>query len=121
MNASTQAKVPQPIKASRGAKIFQSGDIDGCPSGTRFALSSTALPNIEQWMVDTLWMCNLADAIEAKSEVRSSSNLRFFECPLQPEDLAGHQDALHPIKRLAHRLGRTHPDHATKSTDWLNP
>lgn len=72
----------------RGAKIFLTGDwkagtaeLDGLKTGA---------PGLEQWMVDTLWMCSEEGAVTAKKEY-GERNVRFFECPLQPEDLAGHQ------------------------------
>ena len=72
----------------RGAKIFLTGDWE---AGTREldALQAGA-PDLEQWMVDTLWMCEEQEAVKAKEEY-GKRNVRFFECPLQPEDLSGHQ------------------------------
>ncbi len=73
----------------RGAKIFLTGDIstgidelDGLQAG---------VPDLEQWMVDTLWMCSHKSAEIGKIEYEKR-NVRFFECPLQPEDLTGHQE-----------------------------
>ncbi|MDP6667042.1 MAG: enolase C-terminal domain-like protein [Dehalococcoidia bacterium] len=72
----------------RGAKIFLTGDVragttelDGLMQGA---------PGLEQWMVDTLWMCTHESAVLGKLEY-GRRDVRFFECPLQPEDLAGHQ------------------------------
>ncbi len=72
----------------KGAKIFLTGDwktgaaeLDGLKAGA---------PGLEQWMVDTLWMCDESNAATAKKEY-GARDVRFFECPLQPEDLAGHQ------------------------------
>ena len=58
----------------RGAKIFQSGDIEAALQELD-ALTRGA-PDVEQWMVDTLWMCTLEDAISAKrdSEVPNTAN-----------------------------------------------
>lgn len=73
----------------RGVKIFLTGDweagvaeLDGLKNGS---------PEMEQWMVDTLWMCDPERAAIAKREY-GARDVRFFECPLQPEDLPGHQD-----------------------------
>ena len=73
----------------RGAKIFLTGDVaagtaelDGLMAGA---------PELEQWMVDTLWMCSHESAELGKIEY-GKRNVRFFECPLQPEDLMGHQE-----------------------------
>ncbi|MDP6096948.1 MAG: enolase C-terminal domain-like protein, partial [Gammaproteobacteria bacterium] len=49
------------------------------------------VPDLEQWMVDTLWMCSHESAELAKREY-GLRGVRFFECPLQPEDLTGHQN-----------------------------
>ena len=73
----------------RGAKIFLTGDweagateLDGLMSGA---------PDLEQWMVDTLWMCSHEGARRSKKEY-GDRGVRFFECPLQPEDLKGHRE-----------------------------
>jgi L-alanine-DL-glutamate epimerase-like enolase superfamily enzyme len=72
----------------RGAKIFLTGDwqagaleLDGLMAGA---------PGMEQWMVDTLWMCSQEGAAISKREY-GARGVRFFECPLQPEDLKGHR------------------------------
>ncbi len=73
----------------RGAKIFLTGDIeaglselDGLKAGA---------PDLEQWMVDTLWMCSHKGARNGKAAF-GDRGVRFFECPLQPEDIRGHRD-----------------------------
>jgi D-galactarolactone cycloisomerase len=72
----------------RGAKIFLTGDWE---AGTRELDGLQAgAPELEQWMVDTLWMCDEQGAAVSKKEYGARS-VRFFECPLQPEDLVGHQ------------------------------
>lgn len=71
-----------------GAKVFQSGDIEAAIQELDALM--TGAPEIGQWMIDTLWMCNLDDAIDAKREF-GYRDIRFFECPLQPEDLYGHR------------------------------
>ena len=73
----------------RGAKIFLTGDIEA-GVGELDGLMHGA-PRLEQWMVDTLWMCSHESAELGKLEY-GRRNVRFFECPLQPEDLAGHQE-----------------------------
>ena len=50
----------------RGAKIFQSGDIKAALQELDALIHGA--PDVEQWMVDTLWMCTLDDAIHAKRE-----------------------------------------------------
>lgn len=99
-----------------GAKIFQSGDIDAALQELD-ALKDGA-PNIQQWMVDTLWMCDLEDALTAKREF-GLRNLRFFECPLQPEDITGHQD-LFKAQGSPIALGE-HFRTTYQLKDWLNP
>jgi L-alanine-DL-glutamate epimerase-like enolase superfamily enzyme len=72
----------------RGAKIFLTGD---WRAGTQ-ELDALQLgaPGIEQWMVDTLWMCD-ADSAAASKKEYGDRGVRFLECPLQPEDLVGHR------------------------------
>ena len=73
----------------KGAKIFLTGDIE---AGIRELDDLTlGAPGLEQWMVDTLWMCSHESAVLGKLEY-GRRGVRFFECPLQPEDLAGHQE-----------------------------
>ena len=69
-------------------------------------------------MVDTLWMCTLDDAIYAKHEF-GLRNLRFFECPLQPEDLAGHR-TLHRSHGSPIAIGE-HFRTTYQLNDWLTP
>ncbi len=100
----------------KGVKIFQNGDIPAALAEID-ALKSGA-PNIEQWMVDTLWMCNLDDAMTAKREF-SERDLTFFECPLQPEDSEAHRQ-LHLAKGTAIALGE-HFRTRYQIVDWLEP
>ena len=72
----------------RGAKIFLTGDVDKGTAELDGLMEGA--PDLEQWMVDTLWMCSPESAELGKSEY-GRRNVRFFECPLQPEDLKGHQ------------------------------
>ena len=73
----------------KGAKIFLTGDIEA--GVTELDGLMAGAPSLEQWMVDTLWMCSHESAERGKLEY-GKRNVRFFECPLQPEDLIGHQD-----------------------------
>ena len=111
----TQAKTiaDQGIK---GAKIFQSGDIETAIQELDTLIQGA--PQIEQWMVDTLWMCDINDAIQAKREF-ADRNLRFFECPLQPEDLSGHR-TLHRAEGCPIAIGE-HFRTTYQMFDWLNP
>ena len=100
----------------RGVKIFQSGDVDAALAEIDALIEGA--PDIEQWMIDTLWMCELEDAIGAKREF-GDRGLRFFECPLQPEDLSGHRMLFHadgaPIALGEHIRTRY------QIVDWLTP
>ena len=111
----TQAKTiaEQGIK---GAKIFQSGDIEAALQELDALMRGA--PNIEQWMVDTLWMCTLEDAVAAKGQF-GDRNLRFFECPLQPEDLSGHR-TLHQAEGSPIAIGE-HFRSTYQLNDWLTP
>ena len=99
-----------------GVKIFQSGDIDAAIQELDSLMHDA--PNIEQWMVDTLWMCDLYDALGAKRHF-GNRNLRFFECPLQPEDLSGHA-TLHEAIGAPIALGE-HFRTTYQMIEWLNP
>jgi len=72
----------------RGAKIFLTGDVNKGTAELDGLIEGA--PGLEQWMVDTLWMCSPESAELGKTEY-GRRNVRFFECPLQPEDLNGHQ------------------------------
>ncbi len=72
----------------RGVKIFLTGDIDAAL--VELDGLKRGVPEIERWMVDTLWMCTPEAAARGKAEF-ARRNVVFFECPLQPEDLKGHQ------------------------------
>ena len=100
----------------RGVKIFQSGDIDAALRELDALIQGA--PNVDQWMVDTLWMCGLEESILAKREF-GNRNLRFFECPLQPEDLVGHR-ALHQAEGSPIALGE-HIRTTYQIVDWLKP
>ena len=100
----------------RGAKIFQSGDVNAALQELDALMRGA--PDVQQWMVDTLWMCTLDDAIYAKREF-GDRNLRFFECPLQPEDIAGHRK-LHQAEGASIAIGE-HFRTTYQLNDWLTP
>ncbi len=100
----------------QGAKIFQSGDTESALQELDTLIQGA--PGIEQWMVDTLWMCDLEDAISAKREF-GARNLRFFECPLQPEDLDGHR-RLRSAEGCPIAIGE-HFRTTYQLIDWLKP
>ena len=100
----------------QGIKIFQSGDIDAALQEIDDLMRGA--PKVEQWMIDTLWMCDLQDAINAKREF-GARGLRFFECPLQPEDLAGHR-RLYRAEGSPIALGE-HIRTNYQIADWLIP
>jgi L-alanine-DL-glutamate epimerase-like enolase superfamily enzyme len=98
----------------RGAKIFLTGDwkagtkeLDGLQRGA---------PELEQWMVDTLWMCSPEGAAVSKEEY-GRRGVRFFECPLQPEDLDGHR-ALAALPGAPIALGEHFRTHY-QAVPWL--
>jgi galactonate dehydratase len=91
-----------------GIKIFLDGDLDAGVAELS-ALREAASNGIEQWMVDTLWMCRDDTARLAKQRF-GELGVRFLECPLQPEDLTGHRQ-LHKEPGAPIALGehfRTH-------------
>ena len=72
----------------RGVKIFPTGDA-GEMLGELDALMARC-PDVEQWMVDVLWMCDFGSAVELKREL-GDRGATFFECPMQPELLDDHR------------------------------
>ena len=74
----------------RGIKIFLDGDLDA-GAAELTALLEAGGDRIDQWMVDTLWMCRGDTARLAKRRF-GELGARFLECPLQPEDLQGHRE-----------------------------
>lgn len=91
----------------RGVKLFLDGDIDAGVAEVEFLQAGAA--DAQQWLVDTLWMVPAARAAEARRRY-GEIGCRWLECPLEPEDLAGHRQLLqHPGAPIA--LGehfRTH-------------
>ena len=79
----------------KGAKIFLTGDVDAGADELDGLMRGA--PGLEQWMVDTLWMCSHESA-EVGKRVYGDRGVRFFECPLQPEDLAGHAHELFGVE-----------------------
>ena len=73
----------------RGVKIFLDGDLDAGAAELE-GLQAASAGCIDQWMVDTLWMCRGDTARQAKRRF-GALGARFLECPLQPEDLTGHR------------------------------
>lgn len=97
-----------------GIKIFQNGDVDEALLELDELMSGAS--DLDQWMIDTLWMCDLDTAINAKREF-GYRKVRFFECPLQPEDLDGHKSLIeHPGSPIA--LGE-HFRTRYQLKDWL--
>ncbi|MBM3957593.1 MAG: mandelate racemase/muconate lactonizing enzyme family protein [Gemmatimonadetes bacterium] len=86
-------------KGLRGAKIFLTGDVDA--GAAELEGLQRGAPELEQWMVDTLWSCDRDSAREGK-RVYGDLGVRFFECPLVPEDLEGHRELVaHPGAPIA--------------------
>ena len=73
----------------QGIKIFLDGDLDAGVEELA-ALQRAAGDRIDQWMVDTLWMCR-GDTGRLAKQRFGELGARFLECPLQHEDLAGHR------------------------------
>lgn len=100
----------------RGAKIFLSPDVeaglrelDGLRSGC---------PRLKNWMVDFLWMLTPESGEQAKARF-GERDVIFLECPMQPEDLAGHRKLVEsqgaPIA-----LGE-HFRTSYQARDWFGP
>ncbi|HJP33543.1 MAG: mandelate racemase/muconate lactonizing enzyme family protein [Candidatus Latescibacteria bacterium] len=91
-----------------GVKLFVDGDLDSGSAEVEF-LQAGVGDGVDQWMVDTLWMVSPEHGPEARRRY-GEMGCRWLECPLEPEDLAGHRELLtHPGAPIA--LGehfRTH-------------
>jgi galactonate dehydratase len=85
----------------RGAKIFLTADVEA--GTTELDGLMRGAPRMAQWMVDTLWMNSYPQAVESK-RAYGERGVRFFECPLQPEDLGGHRE-LRPLPGAPIALG----------------
>ena len=100
-----------------GVKIFVDGDLDAAAQELE-ALQRAGGGTAEQWMVDTLWMCRGDDGRRAKA-LFGDLGVRWLECPLQPEDLAGHRQlAGEPGAPIA--LGEHFRTHY-QTADWFGP
>ena len=100
----------------RGAKIFQSGDIKAALQELDALIHGA--PNVQQWMVDTLWMCTLDDAVTAQTRVRTSQP-PFLRVPFTTRRPRRTPNPS-PIRRLAHRNRRTLP-HNLPTQRLVNP
>ena len=99
----------------RGVKLFFDGDLDAGTAELEFLQAGA---EVEQWMVDTLWMVAPERAAEARGRY-GDLGCRWLECPLEPEDLAGHRELLrHPGAPIA--LGEHFRTH-WQTQAWFNP
>ena len=73
----------------RGAKIFLNGDVS--EGLAELEALQAGVHGMEKWMVDVLWMLRGDNAAKAKADF-GDLGVEFLECPLQPEDLAGHRE-----------------------------
>ena len=72
----------------QGFKIFLTGNIEN--DLAELDILQSNIPNIEEWMVDNLWMAGYEAGVKAKLEF-GDRGVSFYECPLQPENIAGHR------------------------------
>ena len=99
----------------RGVKLFFDGDLDAGAAEVEFLQAGA---EVEQWMVDTLWMVAPDRAIEARRRY-GGLGCRWLECPLEPEDLDGHRELLrHPGAPIA--LGEHFRTH-WQTRAWFDP
>ena len=72
-----------------GIKIFLDGDT---AAGTaELAALQAGAPGIRRWMVDVLWSFSAVEAAAAAKRAYGGLGAEWLECPLLPEDLAGHR------------------------------
>ncbi len=99
----------------RGVKLFFDGDLDAGAAEVEFLQAGA---EVEQWMVDTLWMVAPDRAAEARRRY-GDLGCRWLECPLEPEDLDGHRELLrHPGAPIA--LGEHFRTH-WQTRAWFDP
>jgi len=107
-----------------GVKIFLSGSTNDCLDELK-ALQSVGR-HITDFMVDMLWSCDYEEARRLK-ETLGTLNVKFLECPLQPEDLEDHQKLVRePGTKIAlgehfRNLGQIIPWLENKAVDVLQP
>ena len=108
----------------KGVKIFLSGTTEDCIEEVR-ALQEIG-PKVSDFMVDMLWSCEYETARELKQTL-GSMDVKFLECPLQPEDLENHRKLVsEPGTKIA--LGEHFRDSnqvsawvASKAADIIQP
>ncbi len=100
-----------------GVKIFVDGDLAAGTAEVEFLQAGTG-DAVDQWMVDTLWMVSRENAPETRRHY-GDLGCRWLECPLEPEDLAGHRELLtHPGAPIA--LGEHFRTHF-QTEAWFEP
>lgn len=71
-----------------GVKIFLAGDT--AAGRDELAALQAGVPEIRRWMVDVLWSFEDVEAAAAARAAYGDLGAEWLECPLLPEDLAGH-------------------------------
>ena len=85
---------------SRAAKIFLRGSLDA--DLDEFAALREAVPEIRWWAADALWSYEDAATAHRAKAAFGSLDAQWLECPMLPEDLAGHAALRrHPGARIA--------------------
>ena len=98
----------------KGVKIFLSGTVEECVEEVR-SLQAIGT-EVTDFMVDMLWSCEYETARELKRTL-GSMDVKFLECPLQPEDLNNHRELVRqPGTKIA--LGEHFRDH-NQVNYWL--
>lgn len=101
-----------------GVKLFVDGDLDAGVAEVEYLQTGCAEAgvDVDQWMVDTLWMVPRERGPEARRRF-GDLGCRWLECPLEPEDLAGHRELMqHPGAPIA--LGEHFRTHY-QTADWF--
>ena len=101
-----------------GVKLFVDGDLDAGTAEVEYLQAGVGDADV-QWMVDTLWMVPPERGPEARRRY-GDLGCRWLECPLLPEDLAGHRELLtHPGAPIA--LGEHFRTHYQTAPWFENP
>jgi len=75
-------------RGSRAVKLFLRGVLDA--DLEEFAALRDAVPEIDWWAVDALWTYDQPATAARAKEAFGTHGAQWLECPMLPEDLAGH-------------------------------
>jgi D-galactarolactone cycloisomerase len=98
-----------------GVKVFL--DSDTAAGTAELAALQAGAPGIGRWMVDVLWSFSEVEPAAAAKRAYGELGAEWLECPLLPEDLAGHR-ALQVLPGAPIALGESFHTRF-EATPWL--